>query len=262
MRALRLMAALLACALCMGCGAASEAPMADTAPVISAAPAAIPAATETPREALLQEAVERLSLRELPEERVLLLSAGEISDSVQFPALSGELSREQLIFAVETLFERVDFDPATLELSCCLTFESDLLLSALLEAKDASGAVALQPITVERATGRILRLSDLLSAEDRGWRGLMADLVAEAADRGELPLLNEVPPVRDDQLFYLIGEGQIVLLYRPYEITTYQAGYPCFVLPMESLAGYLSAEWGLGGESELTEMKKNEVMEP
>ena len=126
-------------------------------------------------------------------------------------------------------------------------FSSRELLSCLV-VTGSTGKRAQQfvPITIETQTGADCMLSDFFTKEDTGWKSLLPDLVTAAALEQGMTLLCEVPPVSDDQLFY-IDEGNIVLMYRPYEITTYEAGMPCFVLPMKKIAAYTTGAYGIGG---------------
>lgn len=128
-----------------------------------------------------------------------------------------------------------------------ITYNSKELLSCVVEVIGADGgtANALVPVTLDLKTRSSCKLSDFFSKEDTGWKGLIPDIVTDMAKQKNLTLLCEVPPVGDDQPFYIEG-GSIVLLYRPYEITTYEAGAPTFVLPEEELAPYLSGAYGIG----------------
>lgn len=128
-----------------------------------------------------------------------------------------------------------------------VTYSSKALLSCVVEVIGADGGTenALVPVTVDLKTGERCKLSDFFTKKDTGWKGLLPDLVTDQAQKMNLTLLCEVPPVGDDQPFY-IENGNIVLLYRPYEIATYEAGAPTFVLPEEELTPYLSGAYGIG----------------
>lgn len=127
-----------------------------------------------------------------------------------------------------------------------VTFSSKELLSCLVVVTKSKRAQQLVPITIEAQTGADCMLSDFFTREDTGWKSLLPDLVTAAALEQGMTLLCEVPPVSDDQPFYIDG-GNIVLVYRPYEITTYEAGTPCFVLPMKKIAAYTTGAYGIGG---------------
>lgn len=137
--------------------------------------------------------------------------------------------------------------PPTAEYVVHVTYSSKVLLSCLVEVigADEGAENTLIPVTVDLKTGERCKLSDFFTKKDTGWRGLLPDLVTEQAQKMNLTLLCEVPPVGDDQPFY-IEDGKIVLLYRPYEIATYEAGAPTFVLPEEELTPYLSGAYGIG----------------
>lgn len=129
-----------------------------------------------------------------------------------------------------------------------ITHTSKELFSCVVEVIDTDGGAngTLVPLTVDLHTGKSCKLSDFFIKSDTSWKGLLPDLVTEQAQYKNLTLLCEVPPVGEDQPFY-IKEGKIVLLYRPYEITTYEAGTPQFVLREKDIAPYLSGAYGIGG---------------
>ena len=128
-----------------------------------------------------------------------------------------------------------------------ITYSSKELLSCVVEVigADVGTGNTLVPVTLDLKTGQRCKLSDFFSKVDTGWKGLLPDLVTDQANKKDLTLLCEVPPVGEDQPFY-IESGNIVLLYRPYEIATYEAGAPAFVLPKEELTPYLSGAYGIG----------------
>ena len=126
-----------------------------------------------------------------------------------------------------------------------VTYSSKELLSCVVEVIQTDAENTLVPLTLDLKTGKSCKLSDFFTLEDNSWKGLLPDIVTELAEQKQLTLLCEVPPVGDDQPFY-IEDGNIVLLYRPYEITTYDAGAPTFVLPEKELAPYMSGAYGIG----------------
>ncbi len=105
--------------------------------------------------------------------------------------------------------------------------------------------VIMEPMTFDTRTGELCNISTFFTQEDNAWRGIIPDIVTEQAQIQNIVLLNEVPPVRDDQMFF-IDQGDIVVMYHPYEIATYEAGYPCFVLSSSRIASYLNADYGIG----------------
>lgn len=122
-----------------------------------------------------------------------------------------------------------------------ITYDTDEVISCLI-AVDRM----LIPITINRRTGGTIRLGEFFTGEDRAWRGLLPDIVAASAASSGIMLLCEVPLVDENHLYFLM-DGNIVLLYRPYEITTYEAGSPCFTLPMQELRQYTTGAYGIGG---------------
>lgn len=96
-------------------------------------------------------------------------------------------------------------------------------------------------LTFDTASCRLLSLADLFDPETERWRGLIPDIVTLQAEKQGITLLGDVMPASDDRLFYLTEES-LVILYRPYEIATYSAGWPEFSIPLEQLSGILAPE--------------------
>jgi hypothetical protein len=141
-----------------------------------------------------------------------------------------------------------------------VTCNTPLLFSCGAEGEKRSGrnGFTLYPVTVDMHNGKVLSLSDFFSATDGEWKSILPDIVTEIANDKGMTLLCEVPPVSEDQPFY-IDKGDIVLVYRPYEITTYDAGEPCFALPMREIAPYTTGAYGIGGEYEVTSQNRRGV---
>lgn len=97
------------------------------------------------------------------------------------------------------------------------------------------------PLTFDTASCRQVCIGDLFDPENERWRGLIPDIVTLQAEKQEMTLLCDVMPAADDRLFYLT-EDALVILYRPYEIATYSAGWPEFPIPLTQLSGMLAAE--------------------
>ena len=129
-----------------------------------------------------------------------------------------------------------------------VTYNTKALFSCVAEAEKKTGknGYTLYPVTVDMRSGRVLALSDFFSSTDTGWKSLLPDIVTKIAVERGMTLLCEVPPVSGDQPFY-IENGNIVLVYRPYEITTFDAGEPCFSVPTKDISAYLTGVYGIGG---------------
>jgi len=87
-------------------------------------------------------------------------------------------------------------------------------------------------------TGEQLTVNNLFS-KDGKWRGEIPDLIAEQAVETDMVLLSELPPICDDQQFYITSNG-IVLTYGLYEIATYSAGEPEFCITVNDVANYVA----------------------
>lgn len=97
--------------------------------------------------------------------------------------------------------------------------------------------LAVVPMTFRAADCAQLTLGDLFDPENERWRGLIPDIVMLQAEKDGLTLLCDVMPAADDQGYYLTADA-LVLVYRPYEITTYSAGWPEFSIPLNQLAEF------------------------
>jgi hypothetical protein len=153
--------------------------------------------------------------------------------------------------AMEYVFQalaRAGVNAETENLHVRVTCNTASLFSCVAEVEKRYGRnrYTLYPVTVDMRNGRVLSLSDFFSSTDREWKSILPDIVTEMANDRGMTLLCEVPPVSDNQPFY-IDKGDIVLVYRPYEITTYDAGEPCFELPMREIAPYTTGAYGIGG---------------
>lgn len=90
-------------------------------------------------------------------------------------------------------------------------------------------------LTLDCAGGGVVDMRALFDDPNERWRAVLPDIVTEQAAARELPLISDVMPARDDQLYYLCDEG-LVLVYRLYEIAAYAAGWPTFVIPYHEAA--------------------------
>ncbi|HOG00012.1 MAG: hypothetical protein BWY35_01074 [Firmicutes bacterium ADurb.Bin248] len=95
------------------------------------------------------------------------------------------------------------------------------------------------PMTFDVATAKEIPLENCFSVDDDAWRSVIPDLVRQQAELIDMTLLSDVMPIGDGQLYYLTGRT-LVVLYRPYEITTNLAGWPEFSFQLDQLSPYLS----------------------
>ncbi|MEL7601939.1 MAG: RsiV family protein [Bacillota bacterium] len=201
-----------------------------------------PAPAKTSETAAAEVAQEPAPDEEMPEEEQLFSgqAATLASTTPMLDATAMEYVFQALALAGVNA-EREDFHVR-------VTCSTASLFSCVAEVEKRSGrkGYTMYPVTVDMHNGKVLLLSDFFSSTDREWRSVLPDIVTEIANDRGMTLLCEVPPVSDDQPFY-IDKGDIVLLYRPYEITTYDAGEPCFELPMRDIAPYTTGAYGIGG---------------
>lgn len=125
-----------------------------------------------------------------------------------------------------------------------VTHQSDELISCLVELKNGNSSTLI-PYTYSLRQQRVCRLGDFFSKTNTGWKSLLPDLVTREALAQGMILLCDVPPVTENHPFYILNDS-IVLLYRPYEITTYEAGSPQFVINMQEIKEYTTGAFGIG----------------
>jgi hypothetical protein len=104
--------------------------------------------------------------------------------------------------------------------------------------------LAVLPLTFDTETGDIYNLSVFFDREGEQWRYTLPEIVESQANRRGITLLSDLLPTQDDQSYYILeesGDSKLVLLFRPYEITTYAAGTPQFFIPIGEIKDYLSS---------------------
>lgn len=90
------------------------------------------------------------------------------------------------------------------------------------------------PVTLDVATGGEIALENCFDPENEAWRSVVPDVIRRQAESIGMLLLSDVLPMENGQLFYLTSHS-VVILYRPYEITTYLGGWPEFSVSYETL---------------------------
>lgn len=94
------------------------------------------------------------------------------------------------------------------------------------------------PMTFDVATGNEILIQDCFGSVDDRWRSVLPDIVTNQMESIDMTLLSDVLPIADGQLFYLTGRS-LVLLYRPYEITTFLSGWPEFSIGYDLISSYI-----------------------
>ena len=125
--------------------------------------------------------------------------------------------------------------------SCAMMIADEDMSSSAVPAPRTECVDSVLPITFDAVSGEQLTLADLFDPENERWRGLIPDIVTLQAEKQEMTLLSDVMPAADDRPFYLT-EDALVILYRPYEIATYSAGWPEFAIPLDQLSGLFAPE--------------------
>lgn len=111
-----------------------------------------------------------------------------------------------------------------------------------------------KPYTVDINTLGEITLEQLFDPSDDRWRALMPDIVSEQAESRGLVLLSDILPIEDGRLFY-VTETAVTVIYRPYEIATYSAGWPEFSIRFDKLKTYAAGD---GYVERLLELSGNE----
>ncbi len=238
---------LMSCLLCACSAGASGAPAPDEPPA-----------------GVLKNSVRFNASDFLDDNRARVEAAGGFLKYVD--GVQNELGIVQPVFfgdeAAQTINEQIDLwltervsyyaqegqldDPGEVYLYYDVTDQTDKYISMIFQIYGANmPEVVMEPMTFDARTGERCGISAFFTEEDNAWRGIIPDIVTEQAQIQNIVLLNEVPPVRDDQMFF-IDQGDIVVMYHPYEIATYEAGYPCFVLPFGRIESYLNTDYGIG----------------
>lgn len=164
------------------------------------------------------------------------------------PAQGGLTNSEAYI---ELALERLGVDAQEQAYEVVVTHQSGELFSCIVDLGGRPSNIV--AYTCTKPDGRECALGDFFTSTDMGWRSLLPDLVTQSALEQGMTLLCAVPPVSANHPFY-IQDGNIVLLYRPYEITTYEAGSPQFVLDMQAVAEYTNGAYGVGNAYDTEEI--------
>lgn len=128
--------------------------------------------------------------------------------------------------------------------------------------------IARLPLTYDIASGKEVALENCFLDSTQAWRAYLPDAVTLQAGARGMVLLSDIAPIADGQFFFTTGKS-LVLVYRPYEISTYAAGWPEFAIPLESLSEwfcqdgplarlYADSALGINPEPE-TETEENEA---
>ncbi len=100
------------------------------------------------------------------------------------------------------------------------------------------------PLTYDLALAREAKIQDCFREDDDTWRSALAKAVQNAAEARGMTLLSDIMPIKDDTLFYVTGTN-LVITYRPYEITTMIDPWPEFTVPLSSIEEWFKAGGGL-----------------
>lgn len=120
------------------------------------------------------------------------------------------------------------------------TYSSEIL-SLVLRFYDMESGMpcGVYPITFDLQSGKEQRLCAYFDDDDGRWRRILPDIITQQAEKQGITLLSELLPITDEQGFYISGTD-LVLIYHPYEIATYEAGVPEFSIPIKNLEELLS----------------------
>ncbi len=121
-----------------------------------------------------------------------------------------------------------------------IEYNGDGIFSVLMYINDfnTDQLLALVPLNFYAATGDSMYINDCFD-DSASWRAALAYMVQEQATASGYTLLGDVLPISDEQGFYFTG-GYIVLVYRLYEIATYDAGMPEIYISISLLKSYIA----------------------
>ena len=147
---------------------------------------------------------------------------------------------EQISELVDTLLSEHE---GAITADYSVEFDRAGLLSIVIRCYDAdtSELLSLYPVTFDVITGKKYQISDFFESTAERWRNVLPDMMTEQANENGITLLSELLPIEDGQQFYL-RDSELVLVYHPYEIATYEAGIPQFSIPLTELKEYFSEE--------------------
>lgn len=244
---------LVCCSLFTACSGMPVLPIQNARPLTTVIPVkksaeqadtAASGSTQTESEVIAQSAAPLGLPRTTPEQETAQAAVTEA------PMIDGVITIFEQDVPEDTIFialvkRDLGIDDQTDQYEIWITHQSEELISCLVDLKKGETRTLI-PYTYSVQEQRACFLGDFFSKKDTGWKGLLPDLVTNEALEQGLILLCEVPPVTENHPFYILN-GSIVLLYRPYEITTFEAGSPQFILDMQKIAQYTTGAFGVGG---------------
>jgi hypothetical protein len=166
---------------------------------------------------------------------------------VVLPKVSGCGTEDRINEAIETKITdcvKSFGEPVWSEYSIKTNTDGILSLLVKVYSLKKGEQLAVLPLTFDSETGDICSLSVYFDGDGEQWRYALPEIVESQASRRGITLLSELLPIKDDQSYYIMDDSgvfKLVLLYRPYEITTYAAGTPQFFIPVGEIRDYLSS---------------------
>lgn len=107
-----------------------------------------------------------------------------------------------------------------------IEFNNYGLVSFLMTSFDRDGgAFFVDAASFNSDNGRRVRLSDCFGSIETDYTSRLRDIVTRYIEANKLTLVSEIPPINDDSLFLFTYDG-LFLVYREYELATYDAGMP------------------------------------
>ncbi len=112
---------------------------------------------------------------------------------------------------------------ASSQLTYTTNFNSLGLLSFTLVCKSAEGKTLLiDTANFDVDTGRRIKLSECFGSSTE-YAGRLGDIVRRFVETGDHTPIGDIPPVDDDRLF-VFTRGGLFLIYREYELCTFDSG--------------------------------------
>ena len=93
----------------------------------------------------------------------------------------------------------------------------------------ANGLDVQKSITVNLETGKVYQLNNLFKPNS-GYRRVLTKLIQKQIEEKEIPLLEEIKSIPDNQEFYMTKDA-LVIYFQEIEYTPHYIGIPEFAIP-------------------------------
>jgi len=102
----------------------------------------------------------------------------------------------------------------------------------------ANGLDVQKSITVNLETGKVYQLNNLFKSNS-GYRRVLTKLIQKQIEEKEIPLLEEIKSIPDNQEFYMTKDA-LVIYFQEIEYTPHSVGIPEFPIPYYQIKSLIS----------------------